>query len=87
MSRRHAAYDDEPASFDARDIVQFLERNGRPGFADFVQHLNRRVTASNLEAKQLRDDASSLLERLHKYEPPPPPDERFSCKPPPEASD
>ena len=86
MSRRVAAYDEEPASFDATDIVKFLERHGRPGFAEFVRHIDRRTTAHNRELAEMRDHANSLLKRLHKYEPPPP-GERFSCKPPPEASD
>jgi len=86
MSRRAFAYDQEPASFNAADIVKFLERNGRPGFAEFVRHMDKRTTAHNRELAEMRDHADSLVKRLHQYEPPPP-GERFSCKPPPEASD
>lgn len=84
---RRTDYEPEPASFGARDIVTFLQRAGRPAFAEFVQHIDRRLTSSNVEIQEWIDHAASLMERLHKYEPPSQQEDGFSCKPPPEASD
>lgn len=69
------------------DVAEFLDYAKRPRMAEFVRWAageSRRFGASR-QAYELR--IASLLERLHKYEPPapflPPPD----FTPPPESSD
>lgn len=63
--------DPEPCTIDADVVVEFLERLGRPGMAGFVRSLARRDTQAGLRDQQHRMAYDAIVERLHKYEPPP----------------
>ena len=83
---RHARQDHEPVTIDATVIASHLDDHGCPRMAAFVRHLGESCRAANAREQHLRDAVASVLEQLHKYEPPAQrviPDYR----PPAEASD
>ena len=79
-------HDAEPCTITAQGIAAFLEQHGRPRSADFVRWLAAAEQRTHAKVCELRGDYAALLERLHRYEPPP---ERHTPNytPPPEASD
>lgn len=79
--------DDEPSSISGSVVAEYLESRGRPRMAEHVRWMASRERDAARREQQLRDDYAALLERLHKYEPPPPRTLPPDFTPPAEASD
>lgn len=75
---------DEPLTIDADCIAAYLHRMRRPGMAEFVRHLGKRVQEANQREARL---IASITELQAKYEPPAPREKIHDPRPPAEASD
>lgn len=83
---REVVNDPEPLCIKVADVVEFLERRGRPGMASLVRHMGRRDADGFLAAEELRRENAALRAALEKYEPTVK-HEPTRYTPPPEASD
>ncbi len=77
------SHDEEPLCFGFAEIVEFLQRHNRPGFASMVRRVGEDLTSANLRERRLIDWVHELRA---KYEPRER-HEAVSFQPPPEASD
>ena len=76
----------EPCTINGDVVVETLERHGYVNMAQFVRHLNGLVRDATTREDGLRAKYDEVVDRLHRYEPPPR-YEPVSYQPPPESSD